>query len=28
MDYWDVPADEVVKNPPATGSVAVKNANY
>lgn len=28
MDYWDVPADETVKNPPATGSAAVKNANY
>ncbi|MFW1401534.1 hypothetical protein ACEV76_24600, partial [Vibrio parahaemolyticus] len=28
MDYWDVPADEVVKNPPAASSVAVKNPNY
>lgn len=28
MDYWDVPADEIVKNPPAAGSAAVKNANY
>jgi hypothetical protein len=28
MDYWDVPADEIVKNPPATGSSAVVNPNY
>lgn len=28
MDFWDVPADEVVKNPPAAGSAAVVNANY
>ncbi len=28
MDYWDVPADEVVKNPPAAGSFAVLNPNY
>ena len=28
MDYWDVPGDEIEKNPPATGSVAVVNPNY
>lgn len=28
MDYWDVPADEVVKNPPGSGSFAVLNPNY
>lgn len=28
MDYWDVPGDEIEKNPPATGSVPVKNANF
>jgi starch-binding outer membrane protein, SusD/RagB family len=28
MDYWDVPADEIVKNPPATGSSVVVNPNY
>jgi hypothetical protein len=28
MDYWDVPADETDKNPPASGSAIVKNANY
>jgi hypothetical protein len=28
MDYWDVPADEIEKNPPASGSAAVKNANW
>ena len=28
MDYWDVPADEVVKNAPKTGSAPVLNANY
>ncbi len=28
MDYWDVPGDEVEKNPPATGSAKVKNPNY
>jgi starch-binding outer membrane protein, SusD/RagB family len=28
MDYWDVPADEISKNPPAAGSVPTKNANY
>jgi len=28
MDYWDVPADETVKNPPASGSAAVKNPNW
>jgi hypothetical protein len=27
LDYWDVPADEVVLNPPAPGSVPVKNPN-
>ncbi|GAC1418168.1 MAG: hypothetical protein NVS9B7_07720 [Flavisolibacter sp.] len=28
MDYWDVPADETDKNPPAAGSAPVKNPNY
>lgn len=28
MDYWDVPADEVVLNPPAAGSAAVVNPNF
>jgi hypothetical protein len=28
MDYWDVPADETVLNPPAEGSAAVKNPNF
>ena len=28
MDYWDVPGDELEKNPAATGSAAVKNPNY
>jgi hypothetical protein len=28
MDYWDVPADEIVKNAPAAGSAAVVNPNY
>jgi len=28
MDYWDVPADELDKNTPATGSAATKNPNY
>jgi hypothetical protein len=28
MDYWDVPADETSKNPPAADSAPVKNANY
>ena len=28
MDYWDVPADETDKNPPADGSAVVINANY
>jgi hypothetical protein len=27
LDYWDVPADEVVLNPPAPGSAPVKNPN-
>jgi starch-binding outer membrane protein, SusD/RagB family len=27
LDYWDVPADEVVLNPPAAGSAAVVNPN-
>jgi len=27
LDYWDVPADEFVLNPPAAGSAAVKNPN-
>jgi hypothetical protein len=28
MDYWDVPADEIEKNPPSSDSAPVKNANY
>lgn len=28
MDYWDVPADETVKNPPSADSVPVINSNY
>jgi hypothetical protein len=28
MDYWDVPADEVVLNPPSGSSVPVMNPNY
>jgi starch-binding outer membrane protein, SusD/RagB family len=28
MDYWDVPGDEIEKNPPAASSAPVKNANY
>ena len=28
MDYWDVPADEFVLNPPAAGAAAIKNPNY
>jgi hypothetical protein len=28
LDYWDVPADETVLNPPAAGSSPVKNPNY
>jgi hypothetical protein len=28
MDYWDVPADETVKNPPAGSSAPVVNPNY
>jgi len=28
MDYWDVPNDELVKNPAATGSAATKNPNW
>lgn len=28
MDYWDVPGDEIEKNPPADNSAAVKNPNY
>jgi hypothetical protein len=28
MDYWDVPADETDKNPPADGSAEIVNANY
>jgi len=28
MDYWDVPGDEIEKNAPASGSVAVVNPNY
>jgi len=25
LDYWDVPDNELVYNPPGTGSVPVKN---
>jgi starch-binding outer membrane protein, SusD/RagB family len=28
LDYWDVPADESVLNPPASGSSPIKNPNY
>lgn len=28
MDYWDVPGDEIEKNPPAGGSAPVKNPNW
>jgi hypothetical protein len=28
MDYWDVPADETDKNPPADGSAEIINVNY
>lgn len=28
LDYWDVPADETVLNPPAAGSAAVVNPNF
>ena len=28
MDYWDVPADETVKNPPSASSAPVVNPNY
>lgn len=28
MDYWDIPADETVLNPPASGSAPVLNPNY
>ena len=28
MDYWDVPADETVKNPPSATSAATVNPNY
>ena len=28
LDYWDVPADESVLNPPGTGSAAVVNPNF
>jgi len=28
MDYWDVPADEIVKNSPGAGSAPVVNPNY
>lgn len=28
MDYWDVPADEIVLNPPSGTSSAVKNPNF
>lgn len=27
LDYWDVPADEAVINPPASGSAPIKNPN-
>jgi len=27
LDYWDVPADEYVVNPPAAGSAPIKNPN-
>lgn len=28
MDYWDVPADETVKNPPSADSAPIMNKNY
>jgi hypothetical protein len=28
LDYWDVPADESVLNPPSTGSAAIVNPNF
>ena len=28
MDYWDVPDDEISKNPPTDGGAAVVNPNY
>ena len=28
MDYWDVPADEIDKNPPSADSAPVKNVNW
>jgi hypothetical protein len=28
MDYWDVPADETVLNPPGSGSAATQNPNF
>jgi starch-binding outer membrane protein, SusD/RagB family len=28
MDYWDVPADETVLNPPSATSVEIKNPNF
>jgi hypothetical protein len=28
LDYWDVPADETVLNPPSAGSVATINPNF
>jgi hypothetical protein len=28
MDYWDVPADETVLNPPAASSTPIKNPNF
>jgi hypothetical protein len=28
LDYWDVPADESVLNPPVAGAAAVKNPNF
>jgi starch-binding outer membrane protein, SusD/RagB family len=28
LDFWDIPADEIVLNPPSAASVAVTNTNY
>ncbi|MFN8889560.1 MAG: RagB/SusD family nutrient uptake outer membrane protein, partial [Cyclobacteriaceae bacterium] len=28
LDYWDIPADEIVLNPPSGTSVPVTNTNY
>ncbi len=28
MDYWDIPADEIDKNPPSADSAPIKNPNY